>query len=166
MECRGEGQNGGSVRILAVDPGIKLGYALQLDWGVPLSGVQRFEISRDESPGMRWLRFRAWLKEVNEKAGGIGVIYHERPHHRGGAATAILEGFVSQLQAFAAEHRIEIKAVHSGTLKKFGTGSGAAGKPQMMAAAGARYPDRVIIDDNEADALILLDFARKELRID
>lgn len=153
------------MNILTIDPGTKLGWALQLDWGMLLSGVQRFELSRDESPGMRWLRFRAWLREMLAKSERIDVIYHERPHHRGGAATAVLEGFVSQLQAFAAERRIEIRAVHSGTLKKSATGSGVASKPEMIAAAKTAYPGHEVADDNQADALMLLSLAKKELGI-
>ena len=155
------------MNILAIDPGTRLGWALQEGrYAKPIFGLQKFEIARDESPGMRWLRFRSWLIEIEKHSGGIDVIYHERPHHRGGAATAVLEGFVSHLQSFAADNNIEIKAVHSGTIKKFSTGKGNAGKPEMIAAAQRFYPDEPpITDDNIADALMLLALARREIGI-
>jgi len=154
--------------VLAIDPGTNLGWAMLLN-GTIYSGVQRFNISRDESPGMRWLRFSSWLYEINKQAGGnIDVIYHERPHHRGGAATAVLEGFVSHLQTFAAQIGAEIKAVHSGTLKKFATGKGNAGKDEMIQAAISKFISPtlpVVIDDNHADALHLLSLAMAELGV-
>ena len=85
-----------------------------------------------------------------------------RPHHhRGGAATACCVGLVTEIQAFAAEHNIEIMPVHTASLKKFATGSGRANKLEMIEAAKARGWDPV--DDNEADACSLLDYALNEL---
>jgi len=152
--------------ILTIDPGTSLGWALYRD-GYTISGVQRFSINRDESPGMRWLRFNSWLKEIRHHCKGvIDIIYHERPHHRGGAATAILEGFISQLQGFAARINAEIKGVHSGTLKKFSAGKGNADKETMLNTAKEKWPDQHVIDDNQADSLHLLSYAMSELGIE
>jgi len=64
---------------------------------------------------------------------------------------------VATVQAWCAEHGIEHAAVHSATIKKHATGKGNAGKQEMVAAMQALgfRPE----DDNEADALALLDWA-------
>jgi hypothetical protein len=43
----------------------------------------------------------------------------------------------------------------------FGARTGRADKRVIIAEAKRRFPDRVIMDDNEADALLQLEFARK-----
>jgi len=157
----------GGMNILSIDPGTHTGWSLRTDY--IHSGVQTFTSARDESPGMRFLKFTGWLCTMNEQAllvtgKPIQVIYHERPHHRGGAATALLEGMVAHLQAFASQINAEIKAIPSGTLKKFATGKGNASKPEMIQAAQERYGLQTNSDDI-ADARHLLALAEKELGI-
>jgi Holliday junction resolvasome RuvABC endonuclease subunit len=55
-------------------------------------------------------------------------------------------------------HQIRVDCVHTGTLKKFATGSGNADKAAMAAALAALPPpwSRQVRDDNEADALWIL----------
>ena len=111
---------------------------------------------------MRFLRCWSWLNEMWKLLGSrIDVICYEQAHHRGGAATACCVGLVTEIQAFAAEHCIEIIPVHTATLKKFATGSGRANKADMIEAAKARgwAPQ----DDNEADAALLLEYTLFEL---
>lgn len=145
------------MKIFALDMATKTGWATEGQ-----SGVQEFALKRGESAGMRWLRFRAWLKEMRDLI-GFTVIYYEQAHHRGGHATYVGVGFVAEVHAFCAENSLEYRPVHTGTLKKHATGKGNAGKPEMMKAAKERgwTPQ----DDNEADALWLLDFANKELGV-
>lgn len=52
--------------------------------------------------------------------------------------------------------------VNPTSLKKWATGRGKASKEQMMAAAKRMFPDRTIAGDDEADALMLLLYAKKE----
>ena len=61
------------------------------------------------------------------------------------------------MQAWCAEHGLEHAAVHSATIKKNATGKGNAGKDAVMAAMRGR--GFTPADDNEADALALLDWA-------
>ena len=111
---------------------------------------------------MRFLRCRAWLNEMWKLLGGqVDVICYEQAHHRGGAATACCVGLVTEIQAFAAHHDTEIMPVHTASLKKFATGSGRASKVEMIEAAKACGWDPV--DDNEADACMLLEYAQSEL---
>lgn len=144
------------MKILALD------FATQTGWATSdMSGTQRFELKRGESPGMRFLRFRAWLREMCNELVHPEVIAYEQPHHRGGAATEIAYGFLTEVKTRAAAQRIELMPVHSSTLKKWATGKGNAGKPEMIAEAKRRGFDP--IDDNEADACLLYEYAMAEL---
>ena len=45
--------------------------------GAIASGTVEFKPGRFEGGGMVFLRFRAWLQEVDETAGGVGAVYFE-----------------------------------------------------------------------------------------
>ena len=68
--------------IVAFDFGSRTGWAA-LDGGHIESGVQTFELSRGESPGMRFIRFRRWLEEMMALT-KPGLCVYEAAHHRGG----------------------------------------------------------------------------------
>lgn len=146
--------------ILSLDLATTTGWATNI--GSRLSGTIKFELKRGESPGMRFLRFRAWLREMHELTNGsMDVIVYEQAHHRGGAATACCVGLITEIKAFAAENEVELMPVHTATFKKFATGSGRANKMQMVVAArGLGWTSE---DDNEADAQLLLEYAMAEL---
>ena len=144
------------MRILSLDTGTKTGWATE-----NLSGVEEFAIKRGESPGMRFLKFRGWLATMLKLIPELDVIIYEQAHHRGGAATACGVGMVTVVLEFAAQHGIETMSVHSGTLKKYATGKGNAGKPEMIAEAIRRGYKPV--DDNEADAILMLEYAKEIL---
>ena len=146
------------MKILALDTGTKTGWATNADTHTAISGVQDFTLKRGESPGMRFLMFRKWLLQMIETIEPDMIIY-ERAHHRGGHATEVGVGLTTQLQACCAEKDIEFVAIHSGTLKKHATSRGNCNKEDMMKAAtkmGWTYKD-----DNECDALWLLDYAKR-----
>jgi hypothetical protein len=146
------------MKILALDLATKTGWATNVG---RQSGVQVFDVRRGESPGMRFLRCRSWLGEMFMLLGRIDLIAYEQAHHRGGAATACCVGLVATAQAFAAEHGIELMAVHTGELKRWATGKGNASKQMMVQAA--RDSGWTPADDNEADAELLLEYAMKAL---
>jgi hypothetical protein len=157
------------MRILALDLGIRTGWALASPGAIE-SGVQRFELKRGESPGMRYLAFGRWLSDIYRLSGeALTLIAYEQFHHRGGAATELAAGFATRVQEFCATWALEHAAVHSATLKKFATGKGNADKPAMIAAvirrgwAAGQVRDGGPLDDNQADALALLHFVQAEL---
>jgi hypothetical protein len=92
-----------------------------------------------------------------------GLIVYEQAHQRGGHATEIALGFTTKINEYAAFRHIETMPVHSQSLKKHATGKGNADKEAMLIAANKRgwHPQ----DDNACDALWLLDYARKDLRV-
>lgn len=148
------------MNILALDCATRTGYAVQLDGHIE-SGVQDFSKKRGESNGMLFLRFRAWLKNTF-KDSNINVIAYEQAHHRGGAATEICVNLTGRAQEFAAEIEAEFMAVHTASIKKCVTGKGKADKDSMIEWFSCKY-GRAPIDDNEADAMALLEYVKKDL---
>ena len=140
--------------ILAIDSGTKTGWAVNN--GSIISGVQDFSLKRGESPGMRFLKFQSWLKDMIKLTKPNMIIY-ERAHHRGGAPTEVGVGLTTIIQTICAEANIEHVALHSGTLKKYATGKGNASKEDMMQAA--RDLAWEFKTDDQCDALWLLDYA-------
>lgn len=144
-----------TLHFLALDLAIQTGWAALSFHGGVESGVQTFDLKRGDSPGMRFFCFRVWVEEMLDRVSPSVVIY-ELAHHRGGAATEIAVGFQTRVQEIAASRGIDYVGVHTASLKKFATGSGRAGKPEMIVAARKRWPRQNIEDDNQADALCLL----------
>ena len=159
--------------ILALDLATKTGWALRDRTGAIASGVQEFKLKRGESKGMRFLRFRKWLREMLQ-LGELGqsfsetlpgIICYEQAHHRGGAATELAVGLVTDVLAEAARVQMEHMPVHTGALKKWATGKGNTGKAGMILRAVELYPNIEIIDDNHADALLLLGYGLEEVGV-
>jgi Holliday junction resolvasome RuvABC endonuclease subunit len=109
---------------------------------------------------MIYLRFRAWLQELDETAGGIGAVYFEEVRfHRGVTAAHAYGGYLAHLTAWAEMFKIPYRGVPVGTIKRHVTGRGNADKDAVIAAVRALGFDP--LDDNEADALALLYWALK-----
>jgi hypothetical protein len=163
--------------ILALDLGLSTGWALRHDGRIE-SGVQLFDLKRGESPGMRFVRFNAWLQAIGSclqdaaAEGRLGLVAYEQPHHVGGHATQALLGYATRVEEYAARWQLQHCAVHSNTLKKWTTGSGRAGKVEMFEAAHRRgwlppgfLAARDLGDglDDEVDALALLHYVESEI---
>ncbi len=144
--------------ILALDLGQKTGWAVRNRDGAVASGTHEFRPGRFEGGGMIWLRFRAWLQEINETSGGVAVVvFEEVVAHRGVAASHCYAGFLAHLTAWAEANRIPYQGVPAGTIKRHVTGKGNADKAAVIGAV--RRLGFAPADDNEADALALLNWA-------
>lgn len=150
--------------ILALDLGTTTGWALRLADGSVHHGFVSFKPQRFEGGGMRYLRFRRWLSDLlattasGSNASGIGAVYFEEVRrHLGVDAAHAYGGFLATLTSWCEHHRIAYQGVPVGTLKRHATGKGNAGKAEMVSAMKAR--GYVVADDNEADALAVLDWA-------
>lgn len=145
------------MNILALDVATKTG------WASPTaSGVWDLKVKRDESGGMRLVRFKSKLKEILESE-QIDLVVFERSSgfHKNALITqAEMHGV---LKNTLDEIGIPYRAYSSGEIKKQATGKGNAKKPQMIAAAVEKWPDIIIEDDNHADALWLKDLAEKDI---
>ena len=146
--------------ILALDLGQKTGWAVRNVDGAIASGTALFKPGRFEGGGMVFLRFRAWLQEVDETAGRVGAVYFEEVRsHRGVAAAHVYGGFLAHLTVWAEANKVPYRGIPVATIKQHVTGKGNAVKAAVIAAVRALGFDPT--DDNEADALALLDWALK-----
>jgi hypothetical protein len=141
--------------ILALDLGTTTGWALRTPDGTITSGTQSFRPQRFEGGGMRFLRFKRWLTDIKGCAGGIDSLHFEevRRHVSTDAAHAY-GGFLATLTSWCEHHQIPYQGVPVGTIKKYATGKGNAGKEEVVAAMRGR--GHAPADDNEADALAIL----------
>lgn len=144
--------------ILALDLGTTTGWALRDSTGCITSGSESFRPQRFEGGGMRYLRFRRWISEIQESVSEIQFLYFEEVRrHVGVDAAHAYGGFLATLTAWCEHHQIPYQGVPVGTIKKHATGKGNASKDEMVASIRARGHQPA--DDNEADALALLHWA-------
>lgn len=138
-----------SNKILALDQASNCGWCC----GKDLYGVWDLNTRKDESSGMKMIRFRSKLKEV-VTAEGINLIVYERVagFHKNSIIHAAK--MVAIIETFCEENQIAYVAFSATEIKKFATGKGNAKKEQMIIAAGSKY-GYTGNDDNEADAIHL-----------
>ena len=146
---------GPDTAILSLDLGTRTGWALLGRDGSITSGSESFKPQRFEGGGMRYLRFKRWLTEIERSADGLDAVYFEEVRcHAGVDAAHAYGGFMAHLTAWCEHHQIPYRGVPVGTIKKHATGRGNAGKADMVNAMRQRGFQP--IDDNEADALAIL----------
>ncbi|MEP3248079.1 MAG: hypothetical protein ABJN40_05830 [Sneathiella sp.] len=147
-------------KFLALDLGTKMGFAFTNGSSAIVSGTVSFAIDkRYEGGGVRYVRFRKWLEEME----GIGiemVVFEEVRRHVGTTAAHVYGGFLACLTEWCEINEIPYTGIPVGTIKKFATGKGNAGKDAMIDAARSWGFEPV--DDNEADALALLKLTQTE----
>jgi len=141
--------------VLALDLGTTTGWASVAPGHSTISGTASFKPGRYEGGGMRYLRFTRWLDEV---AAGASIVYFEEVRRNAATDAAhVYGGLMATLTAWCELRGIAYQGVPVGTIKKHATGKGNAPKEAMIAAAKLR--GFAPADDNEADALALLDWA-------
>lgn len=144
--------------MLALDLGTTTGWALHHPDGQIASGTVDFKPQRFEGGGMRYLRFRRWLNAFQPSTDRLDAVFFEAVRrHAGVDAAHAYGGFLAHLTAWCEHHAIPYQGVSVGTIKKHVTGQGHANKTAVIAAMQAR--GFTPADDNEADALALLDWA-------
>lgn len=144
--------------ILALDLGTRTGWALFDSKEKISSGVVNFKQDRWQGGGMRFLRFRSWLDEIHNLAGGLDYLCYEQVRrHAGTDAAHLYGGWLAILEVWCEQHSIPYEGVPVGTIKRHATGHGNAPKQAMIAAARARGYSPA--DDNEADAIAILHWA-------
>lgn len=145
------------MNILAIDPAAKTGYASSTGpHGVWLL------VNQGEPQERRLLRLYAKLLEAARLWGTPDVIASEAASF--GSINPNTAAMHNELRGIiklvAAELRAEYREYHPTTIKAFATGSGRADKTQMMRAC-ERILGIVPQDDNEADALWVLELAKQ-----
>lgn len=144
--------------ILALDLGTTLGWAWHHSNGLTQSGslllYRRSQHARIED---RFTNFLKFLRQ-SHALDPLRVIYFEHVMQRpkGVRAAQVYGGFLALLQCFCIDNGIRHHGVPVKVIKKHLTGSGNADKARMIAACRMLGFDP--IDDNEADAIGLLDY--------
>lgn len=151
------------MNILALDPATLCGWAHSSG----RSGTWDLSAKKDESVGMRLFKLKSMLNNIMNSFGidllvFEAVIYGGMQGQRAMIVQAELQGVI---KLWCEEQRpiLQYKGFGSNVIKKHATGKGNAKKAAMIDAACVRWK-RVFqdTDDNEVDALWLLDLAMKE----
>ena len=148
------------MNILALDPATQCGWAHSNG----ASGTWDLSIRKDESSGMRLLRFEAKLREIISI--GVDVIAFEIPSvARGKKANMDGLKLCTKLQAIIericeSTEGLECVGYNLQTIKAH---AGCRKKEEMVKAARKKWPEASVEDDNVADALWLLDLAKRDL---
>lgn len=146
------------MKILAIDPATKSGWAMNTD--PVIFGEWDLRVKKDESGGMKFIRMRAKLKEILQ-ADRPDLIVFETPAGRFKGPIISHASFNAIIQTFAIDHNIEFRGYAPKEIKKHATGKGNSNKEAMMAAAREKFGYEGK-SDNEADALWLLDLAKSD----
>lgn len=137
--------------VLTIDLGTKTGWC-KASRNCLIHGSWNLKGDRFEGGGMRYLRFRQRLDEVGD---GVKLVFFEAVRrHNGTDAAHVYGGLMATLMTWCEEFKIPYEGVPVGTIKKFATGKGNAGKPEMVAAV--RKMGYAPADDNEADAIAMM----------
>jgi Holliday junction resolvasome RuvABC endonuclease subunit len=144
------------MKVLALDIASTTGWCL--DKG--LYGTWNFKTRKDESMGMKLIRFRAKLKEFNELE-DLQVIVYERPAGRHANSIIHQAKLIAVLEEFCEQNSIDYRSYSATEIKKFATGKGNANKEAMINSAIDKW-DYDGDDDNEADAIHMRELFRDE----
>jgi Holliday junction resolvasome RuvABC endonuclease subunit len=141
-------------KILALDVATHCGWAVDKN----VFGVWDFSAKRDESAGMRLIRLRSKLHEIIP-AENVTLVVFERPAGFYKSSLIVESELVGQVKTVCEELKIPYRGYSATEIKKYATGKGNASKALMISAARERlgYTGE---DDNEADALWLLELAK------
>lgn len=148
--------------ILALDLGTTTGWALFQPPGGIISGTWNLKPRRFDGGGMRFVRFQQQLDQLIATTAVNHVCFEEVRRHAGTDAAHVYGGLMATLTAWCETRKIPYEGVSVGSIKKTWTGKGNADKALMIKTARDRGFE--VTDDNEADALALLDFKLKEIR--
>ena len=152
---------------LALDLGNSTGWAIRDANGTIHSGTWVLNSDGQSHDPRRFLRLQARLSSLHAQCGFERIIVERPGMCRSTAAAETLYGLLGIVLVFAVERRIPFARVVPQHVKKHAVGKGNANKVQMVAAAKENWPDQAVRDDNQADALWLLDYwTSKEAEID
>lgn len=154
---RGRKKHEAELIILAIDPASMLGWAINnMEYG-----TWDLRTRKDESIGMKLIRLEAKLNEIYNLKKPTVIAYERAAgmHKQSIIHQAKLIGLIEQ---WCEKIGVQYRAFSATEIKKFATGKGNAGKPMMIKAAQEKlgYTGN---DDNEADALWILNLCQHEL---
>jgi len=142
------------MNILALD------LATQLGWAHSSGRSGSLKLKKDKDPAMVRIKTLSAFLDTFDFLCPFDVIIVESAYIRfSGAACPLLE-MRGAVMAWCCSKMIPFYGNFAATtIKKHATGKGNADKIDMVAAAQLRFPNQRVLDDNQADALLLLDLA-------
>jgi len=146
------------MKILSLDPATKCGWALSNS----LSGTWDLSVKQDESSGARYLRLWNYLDELHQSNGIDLIVFEASRNPKHSRAVVILARIQGTIELWATQNDVEYQPVSPMTIKVFATGNNKASKAEMISAAKKYTGRRKIIDDNHADAVLLLELAKEK----
>lgn len=158
------------IGILAIDPATQCGWAHSNG----ASGSWDLSISQDESSGMRLIRFESKLREIIAATPTRVIVFESVTAGQGLNASLTVVKLQTKMQAIIERlceeiHGLEHKGYNLQAIKAHAlpvtpeTKGQKRDKAAMIAAAKKKWPGLEIVDDNQVDALWLLDLAKREL---
>jgi Holliday junction resolvasome RuvABC endonuclease subunit len=146
------------MKILALDIATHCGWCTET-----AHGVWDLSIKRDESSGMRLIRFKHKLKEIF-KLEEITLVAFERTSGQHKNALIVQAELHGVLKSLCEESNIDYRAFSASEIKKFATGKGNAKKADMIEAAQVKL-GMIGDDDNEADAMWIYEVMKSSLSL-
>jgi len=145
------------LEVLSLDIASLTGWALS----PTVYGTWDFKTLKDESMGMKLIRFNYKLKEFH-KMNPLDIIIYERPAGKHANSIIHQAKLIAVLESFCESNSIDYRAFSASEIKKFATGKGNCGKAEMIKAAKEKYGYQGS-DDNEADAIHMRELFRYQL---
>ena len=147
--------------IIAIDPGTHCRWTIELTSGCVHSGTWMLMDKRLTSPGMRFLALKKELETLATVEPITMLFFEEVRRHVGTHAAHVYGGLIATLMLWCEERSIPYMSIPVATIKKHATGKGNADKEKMVAAAKKKWANIKIKDDNQADALWILDCGKE-----
>lgn len=146
--------------ILAIDPGISLGWALGSERVLLYGVVSLDEGNRWEGAGMRYLRLQTWLRKVINLEDVRLVVFEEVSRHEGTKAAQVYGGIVATIIATLEEVEVPYQSVPIADWKR-ATGLKGNAKKEAVQAWARRFAEgrrqfRGGLQADDADAVGLL----------
>lgn len=148
------------MKILALDLATVSGWAF--NYPDTNGGVWNLKPKTGSSSGMKLIKLRSQLQGFLDTVGTIDLITYEKPAGRFINGVISVSELVAVLKMFCSDNKIEYTSYRPKEIKKFATGKGNANKDMMFDTAKAKWPSINVIDNNQADAMWLLELTKSE----
>jgi Holliday junction resolvasome RuvABC endonuclease subunit len=151
------------MKVLSLDLATKTGWA----YNEPTinGGVWDLKPKRGSSEGMKQVKLRSHLQDFVNTVGKLDLIVYEKPAGRFIAGVISVAELVSVVKLFCEDNKINYTSYRPTEIKKWATGKGNSNKLVMFAEAKRRWEHIDIIDDNMADAMLMLEMTKQDLSI-
>ena len=149
--------------IISLDPATHCGFAVESNGEIAASGTWNLKPKGDTRPGQRGLRLWENLHRIWVDHEPTFCFFELVERHPGGNgrtniyAAQVYGGLKMAIETWCEMHKITYFGVPVGTVKQYATGKGNAKKSGMILCAQHRWPTLNILDDNQADALWILE---------